>query len=642
MEREEALHEFIKGLRIALNNSTAYPSTHPYFIKSAEEFKARIEAILVFINPVRINVTPESLFLDGRYWAKPSAYVELAQMLHQRKISGISFQSGLDIRELTGFLSILALAPKDIVNAGGIEALLKKGSIAHILVEELDYSNLLKGQAKGEGGDIWQYIFKGAVERKDASKINEIADDFRAQLKNFSLKDLLQDEKLRESLAGFLSYLKQHNREKFLKCSQELFDYLASSKGGVPQSDLDSLKTIFKDFSDDDFAQLLWLQASKDAPSDPLSVDLLSVLSGKGREDGICESLLKSSDAQRSLKENPLLAKRVSDLINNPDSQSISSVYRNTLSILIQQVGGTRDIYFDPQDLHANYTYALLNLLAQEDQAGEAAVFLAKIEEELPSVIKGGDYAYLKELLGLIDHKKFEDSLMQDKLKVFRLKIFSLIEECIWDEPLSPGLEYLASLVDKSCRNSQFYFNMMFAEGKISAASLRIFLASFPSELESFYKALEAKATDLEYLSRLISVLVKLKTNLSSVMLKRIYYSVNDIIKALILESMDCALEADRSFAVSALKEGNNRILKKAALKSLSAHKDTLCSAMNMLIGIPSPFGSRNNILLENLAVIGELNLKECGQYIIPFTKLKLPWHAPLKERAAGLLELWQ
>ena len=66
MEREEALHEFIKGLRIALNNSTAYPSTHPYFIKSAEEFKAKIEAILAFINPVRINVTPESLFLDGR------------------------------------------------------------------------------------------------------------------------------------------------------------------------------------------------------------------------------------------------------------------------------------------------------------------------------------------------------------------------------------------------------------------------------------------------------------------------------------------------------------------------------------------------------------------------------------------------
>ena len=57
MDKEEALHEFIKGLRIAFNNSLAYPRQHPYFVKSVDEFRQKIEVLSGFLKPIKLYIT---------------------------------------------------------------------------------------------------------------------------------------------------------------------------------------------------------------------------------------------------------------------------------------------------------------------------------------------------------------------------------------------------------------------------------------------------------------------------------------------------------------------------------------------------------------------------------------------------------
>ena len=226
MDKEEALTGFLKGLRIAINNALAYSRQHPYFLKSTQEFKEKIDSLFVFLDPIKVSATSGSLFLDGKYWDKVVSSVELAKILHQRKIKSIEFKSGLVVSELADVLSFLALQPKEILKKGGLSRLLRGMDSQHIRIEELDYSGLLGAGGQGEAAkDIWLYLFNEAVENQDAQKINEFADNFSEGIKNLSVKKVIEDNKLRENLHGLLHYLKDGDKEKYLNVPR---NFLAS------------------------------------------------------------------------------------------------------------------------------------------------------------------------------------------------------------------------------------------------------------------------------------------------------------------------------------------------------------------------------------------------------------------------------
>ncbi|MFH0858640.1 MAG: hypothetical protein V1842_03770, partial [Candidatus Omnitrophota bacterium] len=220
MDKQEALIEFLKGLRIAINNSQAYSRQHPYFLKSAQDFREKIDSLFNFLNPIKVSISPEALFLDGKCWDKVVFSQELAQSLHQRKIKSVEFSSGLDVNELADFLSFLSLQPKEIIKNGGLSSLLKNANSRHVCVEELDYSGFLGAQGE-ETKDVWLYLFKEAVEKKDTQKIDEFADNFFSGVKNLSVNSVIDDDNLRKGLGGFLRYLKDNHTDKFSQCAQE-------------------------------------------------------------------------------------------------------------------------------------------------------------------------------------------------------------------------------------------------------------------------------------------------------------------------------------------------------------------------------------------------------------------------------------
>ena len=103
MDKEEILAEFINGLRIALNTSCAYSKEHPYFIKAASEFKNKIESTFSLLNPIKINITPASLIIDGKTLENSLLYTDLASFFHLRKIKSIELKPGLSIDETAVF-----------------------------------------------------------------------------------------------------------------------------------------------------------------------------------------------------------------------------------------------------------------------------------------------------------------------------------------------------------------------------------------------------------------------------------------------------------------------------------------------------------------------------------------------------------
>ena len=57
------------------------------------------------------------------------------------------------------------------------------------------------------------------------------------------------------------------------------------------------------------------------------------------------------------------------------------------------------------------------------------------------------------------------------------------------------------------------------------------------------------------------------------------------------------------------------------------------------MLKVRSPWGAKNSLILENMAIIEELNLKEGVSYLATFAKMNLFWHAPLKKKALSVLE---
>src|SRR3989338_3247858 len=244
MDKEDAIIDFLKGLRIVLNNASAYFKEHPYFRKSVGIFKQKVDRLFLFLSPIALNITSQSLFIDNKHWKKSALYVELASMFHLRKIKGFELRQGLSVDELADFLSCVSMPIKEILRQGGLQNILNKEQCPHISVEELDYSQLLKDEGE-EARDVWVYLFRKSVQDKDRQKVIEFADNFEAIVTKFKAKDLLQDAELRLNLYNFLNYLKGAQEEKFYNCTRKLLRSLLKDRGILKEENLDGVRLFF-------------------------------------------------------------------------------------------------------------------------------------------------------------------------------------------------------------------------------------------------------------------------------------------------------------------------------------------------------------------------------------------------------------
>jgi len=637
MDKEEALSEFVKCLRTAFNNALAYPKNHPYFIKSTDELKLSIDSLLNFLNPLEIQITSKSIFIDGILQDKLLASIELARMLHSRRVEKIRISPGLAVNELAELLNTLTIPVKDIVKNGGLEAILREASVSHIYVESLDYSGLLNSQGQEDVGGRWRSFLSSIVSAGDSDKINEFADNFISSLKNINPAEVVTDENLRRDLIVFLRSLKKINKEKFYGCLNGLFNYLSGSSSGLSDNDLGAIKELFGTLDEEDFANILWSNLSKDNPPDPLFFSFFSTISEGAAVNKIADSLSSKIASGVQVKNDPYLIKKIQSLLLEPDSQNLSPVYRNTLSSLLKDMSTSEALYFYSQDLKVNYYFVLLNMLDKENNLLRERFILERLEKEVKTIFDNRDYEYIKYLKEVIKNKK---KITPDThaFSVLEHKISEFTEEAIWENGHNANLEYLMEAISGSCKGSEFYLGKIFDEGKVHAWGLSLFFRLFPAELGTFYSKLEANRDNLEFLSKIVKAACKLNSELSLLTLKQVYSFSSEIIKVEIIKVMQKMERFDPEFLLGSLKEGS-RIIKKEALKALSRDKESIRKALRSLLEVPNFFGRKNNIILGNMSIIEELSLHESADMLIRFTKMRLFWYAPLRRKAQDILE---
>lgn len=163
-EQSALLAEFARACRAAARSVLLYPATHPSIQMSMSRVIAAAGK-LIPADDLQITVLPDTLAIEGRSPAKPdTAVVELAELMHDRLIGALTMGRGADLHDWHAFLLLLARPPEELMAEGGIAAAWAAAGRAHFSIREIDYAEVLRERAGGEGGRTWDAIIAYCLE----------------------------------------------------------------------------------------------------------------------------------------------------------------------------------------------------------------------------------------------------------------------------------------------------------------------------------------------------------------------------------------------------------------------------------------------------------------------------------------------
>ncbi len=636
MNKEEILDDFFRSLRVVLTNAFSYSKDHPYFIKSVANFKLKLETTLAILNPFKIWVTSSGFMVDGKNLIRSGFYDELARLLHQRKIKGVEIRKGVSLQELIQFLSVISLPQKDIFKNGGINALLTKKQLAHFTIEELDYSALLLGEGQ-ECADIWGYMLKDAARSNDAVKLNRLVDDFGSLIKRVNEKDLLGAEGISSQVNEFMVCLRGKNREKFDRCVKDVFLWLLRNKKSLNEEKLVKLRPVFNGLDQDDFSSLLWDGILREDNFDSLSLQIFSKISNSEDPGRIAGDLLKKGDQAQYLRDNPGAVKKIRNLLNTAVEDPLSAVYRNTLESLVKSISFSGKLFFDHKRLLENYRNIVLGIFSTGENKDNLQLAAAILEKELAGAFEDNDFGFLKDLWAVLIKRRAEGIDVCAGLE----KALSLsVENIVLSGALAPEQEFLLEMVSSPSQGLNIYLDKIFTAEKANKYILSLLLRLFKDDLNAFYGRVEQKFQDMEFLLSLIDTLGELCAPATLDILEYIYSSANHLVKLEVLESMRKGKSIDVTFLIRQLNSASV-LLKKGALSALSLDPRGREEALKLLLKVPSPWGCKNRVIIENMQIVYALGLKEAGFRIEELSRRRFFWNSRLRDKANRILKEW-
>ncbi|MBN1225077.1 MAG: hypothetical protein JXB23_17645, partial [Candidatus Aminicenantes bacterium] len=333
MNKEETLKDFLNNLKVSFKNASIYGAEHPAFLNSIERLKQRIERLFGFFIPITLGFTSRSVYMDGRFWERGQLFLELAKIFHLRKIKNIEILEGITTDELINFITRLSISPRDVIKSGGPQKIMEGEDLQHLNFEELDYSELLKGEGE-EIKEIWLALLQEALETKDEQKILELADTFEKVIKAYELDEITESDDVVESMSEFFAYLENLESEKFQDCAKEFIHTVMRNRKILSESESDKLEKISQNFKEKDLATTIWEEILTNENFDSLNFKIFSTLVKKDKQEGVAHFMANIFRKSEPLRSNPKITNKMEELLSDSSSPMISEIYRNTLAAL--------------------------------------------------------------------------------------------------------------------------------------------------------------------------------------------------------------------------------------------------------------------------------------------------------------------
>jgi hypothetical protein len=638
VDKDDAIRDFLASLKVTLKTGTIYQMGHPAFQRAAEDLLSKITRLLEFSNPLSIGFTPDSLFLDNRFWESERTVVDLARIFHFRKIKTLEIREGISLDELMKFVSKLTLSLQEFIKEGGARKILEKEKILHITVEELAYSQLLKGEWE-EIKDIWVYLLIEAVQENNREKLDHVAEIFERAVGGLNTEDVVQNEELQRTFYKFFTYLKGTQEDKYRNCSKSFLKTIMAGRRIGPEPKMENLRLLVSEMGTDDLASTIWEEILFDDKFDSLSFSIFSRVIDKERHAQISTSLRELFQSDNPLNRKPEVEQKIRALLSGKSGAYISEIYRQTLNSLLGEIKFEKRILFDHHLLRENYRYGLLNALAKETQPDDQARYLERIQEEWNQITGDKDLEYVKNLLEVLPRTR-KDLGDRPAYQNVRRSISELIENMILAGENLPDFDSFIKSLKESVFERKAYLEKIFKEKIVTPPLLAAFFGFFTQYLFEFNARLKQKAADSPFLANVADSLKFIDTRVSLVTLKSIFLLGDVAIKFRALKSMENLTVLDQKFLFRIL-DSKNPSLRAEALTILIKDEHVRLTALERLLSIESPYGLRNRKLLRNIKLVEDMDIREAWPFLKILNRRKNFWNRKVRETTSRILEKW-
>lgn len=214
------LGELAKGMKTVRQ----YPAGHPSLLSTMDRVAVLLEALPLPQGGLELAVTRAALLLDGTPLPSPPKAVEdLHRELYLRRAGKLILQPGVSAAELSSFLAILSIEPREVQEKGGLERLLHSARCNHVWVNRVDYEALAEALKREELEEEEEEIELIEEEEEGAEEEDPALDESRPAVERLLIR--LSREVHPEAYAsladGFLTALSEEQEERRLHYSAE-------------------------------------------------------------------------------------------------------------------------------------------------------------------------------------------------------------------------------------------------------------------------------------------------------------------------------------------------------------------------------------------------------------------------------------
>ncbi len=160
--RQKALDALVI-INTAIKNVRLYPPSSATIVNTNERLYQAFQEMLSIENPVVFAESEKTIIICGNPLNQKDQekiqVVALLNILLNLGLKSISFERGLEKRELSAFAEILSRKPEVIENEGGLSQVLSKSNITHIYPDQKIYMAVNKNSKIPSGPDIGNIQF---------------------------------------------------------------------------------------------------------------------------------------------------------------------------------------------------------------------------------------------------------------------------------------------------------------------------------------------------------------------------------------------------------------------------------------------------------------------------------------------------
>ncbi len=413
--RAALLTDFARRCSAAARAVTLYPADHPA-VQAALARLIETTGTVTGVEPFRLTVLPQGLLLDGRAPAEADQAVpELARLLHQHLVSGVTLRDGGETATWQTLLGLLGRPPDEVRAQGGLGHLWSdEGGLTteeqrqSIELREVDYERLLRNRALGDP-DTLDQIFESLA----SGQIDDLDSSARSIL-GVIIKDADKLALFASELAARSPNLTGAHTESVLQLLRASATLLADAGDEPEEAALDNLATMLAGLSAETMADLLRRRGTPAAMVGDR--DAVRAVTDRMAPDAVASFVTDSIVAEQGASHR--LAEAFQALVPDIDErrQLVSLVGRQMTDSPFGQTEAFPDIwkhaeglltsYSDEQFVHDQYASELNLARSQaievqdvsDDPADRIASWLATVDDP---ALRSLDLQLLLDLLAL-------------------------------------------------------------------------------------------------------------------------------------------------------------------------------------------------------------------------------------------------